>query len=49
MAGGDGPLRHVRRLAPDRRQVIAHPWRDDVALATASALEAALSGYAVSA
>jgi amidase len=28
-------------------QVIAHPWRDDVALAAASALEAALGGYAV--
>ena len=28
-------------------QVIAHPWRDDVALAVAAALEGALGGYVV--
>jgi amidase len=28
-------------------QVAAHPWRDDLALAVAAALEAALGGYAV--
>jgi amidase len=28
-------------------QVVAHPWRDDVALAVAGALEGALGGYAV--
>jgi amidase len=31
---------------PIGMQVAAHPWRDDVALAAASALEAALGGYA---
>jgi amidase len=28
-------------------QVIAHPWRDDVALAVAAALEGALGGYVI--
>jgi amidase len=30
-------------------QVVAHPWRDDVALAAARALEAALGGWRPSA
>ena len=30
---------------PIGMQVAAHPWRDDVALACAAALEAALGGY----